>query len=399
MQTALISGAGVAGTAAAYWLDRFGWRVTMLERAETLRTTGQNVDVRGAGRDVIRRMGLDDRIAASGTGEVGTRFVDARGRTVAEFPAGTGDSDGATAEREILRAQLVAALDDVLPDRVEHRFGDAITAVGQHGDRVEVTFQHGRPQSFDILVIAEGIRSDTRDLVLPGRVHIRDLGQYIAYGAIPRLDRDDRWWNWLPAGRGRAVMLRPDNLGTTRASLAFLAPPEGLERLEPDRQIARLREVFADHPGPARRILDALAGDHGDFYLDRVAQVRLPSWTSGRIAVVGDAAYCPSPISGMGTSLALTGGYILAGELATWRDHRDALRRYEERMRPYVAKAQQLPPGAPRLANPRTRAGVALFNTGLRLAASRPARALGGRLFTPPAESIDLPDYGLIRHG
>lgn len=101
----LISGAGIAGVALAYWLERFGMSATVLERAESLRASGQNVDVRGAGRQVVRRMGLEERIARAGTGEVGTRFVDQQGRTIAEFPAGSGDSDGATAELEILRAR------------------------------------------------------------------------------------------------------------------------------------------------------------------------------------------------------------------------------------------------------------------------------------------------------
>ncbi|GAA3276916.1 FAD-dependent monooxygenase [Dactylosporangium vinaceum] len=396
MRTAIVSGAGVAGATVAYWLDRYGWPVTLLERAETLRSSGQNVDIRGAGRDVIRRMGLDERVAASSTGEVGTRFIDARGRTVAEFPAGTGDTDGPTAEREILRGQLVTALDELVPARVERHYGDRITAVTQHPDRVEVVLEHGGRRHADVLVIAEGIRSDTRDLALPGQTRIRDLGQYIAYGAIPRADHDDKWWNWLPAGRGRAVMLRPDNVGTTRASLACMASPDGLERLPAGRQLARLRDLFADDPWQARRILDALTADHSDFYLDRVAQVHLATWTSGRIAVVGDAAYCPSPISGMGTTLALAGAYILAGELTTWPNHRDALRRYEQRMRQYVTRAQKLPPGTPRIANPTTRAGVALLNTGLRLAASRPARALGARLFAPPADTLHLPEYAAV---
>ena len=390
-RTVLISGAGVAGATAAHWLSEHGWDVTVLERAPSLRATGQNIDIRGAGREVIRRMGLAERVARAGTGEVGTRFVDARGRAVAEFPAGTDDTAGATAEVEILRGQLVATLDDLLGGRVEHVYDDSIAAVAQDQAGVDVTFQDAPPRRFDLLVVAEGLRSRTRELVFGGEARIRDLGQYVGYGAIPRTAEDDDWWRWLAAGRGRAVMLRPDNVGTTRASLAFLGPEDGLERLGPARQIERLRAVFADVTWAAPRILDALAADHGDFYLDRVAQVHAPTWSRGRVVLVGDAAYCASPISGMGTSLALTGAYVLAQELAAGPDHGAALRSYEKTLRPYVDKAQKLPPGAPRIANPFSRLGVAALNTGLRLAASRPGRALGGRLFTPPADQISLP--------
>ncbi len=389
----LISGAGVAGTTVAYWLLRDGWEVTLLESADALRATGQNVDIRGAGRQVIRKMDLEDRMARAGTGEVGTRFVDDRGRAIAEFPAGTSDTDGATAEMEILRGQLVATLDEVVRGRVEHLYGDRITAVTQDDGGVKVALQDGPARRFDLLVVAEGVYSRTREMVFGAEPRIRDLGQYVAYGAIPRAADDDQWWNWFAAGRGRAVMLRPDNVGTTRASLAFMGPADGLERLDPVRQIDRLREVFADVTWQAPRILDELAADHHDFYLDRVGQVRAPAWSRGRVVLLGDAGYCASPISGMGTSLALTGAYVLAGELAARPEIGAALRSYETLMRPYVEKAQQLPPGAPRAANPFSRAGVLAFHTLLRVAASRPGRALSGRLFSPPADNISLPDY------
>ncbi|GGK22469.1 FAD-binding monooxygenase [Pilimelia terevasa] len=388
----LVSGAGVAGTAAAYWLSRSGWDVVLVERAAALRTAGQNIDVRGAARTVVRRMGLEAHLLAAGTGEVGTRFVDRRGRTVAEFPAGTADTDGPTAEMEVLRGELVASLDALLRDRVAHRYGDSVRAVVQDAEGVDVEFAHGPPGRFDLLVVAEGFHSHTRRLVF-GDVRLRDLGQYMAYGTVPRTAEDDHWWRWLPAGRGRAVMLRPDNVGTTRALLAFLGPPTGLERRAPREQVAHLREVFADVGWAAPRILGALAADHDDFYLDRVGQVHAPRWTHGRVALTGDAAYCPSPISGMGTSLALTGAYVLAGELTARQDHAAAWGAYEALMRPYVRRAQQLPPGGPRLVNPVSGVGVSVLHTVMRLAASRVGRAVTARLFAPPADSIALPAY------
>src|SRR5687768_13815774 len=140
-RSVLVSGAGVAGTTTAYWLHRHGFQVTLLERAAELRATGQNIDIRGAGRQVIRQMGLQDRIAAARTGEVGTRFVDRHGRAVAEFPAGTGESDGTTAEVEILRGELVTALDELTED-VEHVYGDRIRDLSQDDDGVTVSFDH-----------------------------------------------------------------------------------------------------------------------------------------------------------------------------------------------------------------------------------------------------------------
>jgi 2-polyprenyl-6-methoxyphenol hydroxylase-like FAD-dependent oxidoreductase len=386
----LISGAGIAGAALAYWLNRYGFAVTVLERADSLRASGQNVDVRGAGREVVRRMGLEAQVARAGTGEVGTRFVDQQDGTVAEFPAGTGDSDGATAELEILRGQLVRLL---VGDSDDYVFGDQIVGLQQDDAAVTVTFAHAPPKQFDFVVVAEGIASRTRRLVFGDTVRVHDLGQYTAFGTIPRTREDDDWWRWCSPGRGRAMMLRPDNEGTTRAMLAFLSAPRGYEDLDRTQQIEVLREHFSDAGWHAQRILAAFESEASELYMQRTAQVHAARWSEGRVVLVGDAAYCASPISGMGTSLALTGAYVLAGELATHADHRRALASYETLLRPYVEKAQKLPPGAPRIANPMSDLGVHALRACLRLAASKPLRAVGSKLFTPPADAFSVPSY------
>jgi len=367
--TILISGASIAGPALAYWLNAQGWQTTVVERFAELRDTGQNIDVRGAGREVARRMGIEDAIRAATTGETGTEFVDADGTPVASFAAGTSDSGGATAEL------------------------DQIVALDERGDAVGVTFAHGPARAFDVVVVAEGLRSRTRSLVFPGADIVRELGFYIAYLTIPRTADDTDRWRWLSAGRGRSVTLRPDNVGTIRASLGFMSDVRGLDELDHDAVATILRRTFADVGWVAPRVLAAL--DDAPLYFDAVGQARMPSWSSGRVALVGDAAYCSSPVSGMSTSLALTGAYVLAGELAA-HPHRAAFARYEEIMRPYVDRAQKLLPGTPRIANPRSRTGVAVMNTVLRLAASPAAErlgVLGTKLFAPPAEKIDLPTY------
>ena len=139
-------------------------------------------------------------------------------------------------------------------------------------------------------------------------------------------------------------------------------------------------------------MLDALDGS-ADMYVESIGQVRAPRWSKGRFALTGDAAWCASPVSGMGTSVSMVGAYVLAGELAADVDHRDAFAGYERIMRPYVEQAQKLPPGVPRIANPRTRVGLAALGLALRVASSRPAKKLGGQLVSPPADTIELPDY------
>jgi 2-polyprenyl-6-methoxyphenol hydroxylase-like FAD-dependent oxidoreductase len=396
-RTVLISGAGIAGPTLAYWLRRQGFSPTVLERAPALRDSGQNVDVRGIGREVLRRMGLEDRVRAAGTGEVGLRFVDDAGRSVGEFPVGdAAGGDGPTAELEILRGQLSRLLVDET-GAVEFLFDERIVSLEQDEAGVDVTLAGAGTRRFDLLIVSEGVRSTTRNSVFGAEPDYRDLGFYTAYCTIPRTADDDQWWRWYSTTGGRSVQLRPDNVGTTRACLNFASPPTGLDYLDREGQVRTLREVYADVGNAAPRILAALADDPSSLYLDRIAQVRLPSWSKGRVAVVGDAAYCATPISGMGTSLALAGAYLLAGELAANPDHAQAFTSYERRMRPFVDEAQKLPPGVPGIVNPTGGLGVRILRTAVKVAASGPVRSLVARRTASSASSGPaLPDYDTV---
>jgi 2-polyprenyl-6-methoxyphenol hydroxylase-like FAD-dependent oxidoreductase len=392
----LISGASIAGPALAYWLDRYGFDTVIVERASELRTGGQNVDVRGAGRKVARRMDLEGEIRAATTGEVGTRFVARDGSTIAEFPAGTSDSAGATAELEILRGDLARLLVARTTASTEYRFGDRITGLEDDGDGVRATFDHASDERFDLVIAADGIGSSTRRLAFGAEPTIRSLGLETSYATIPRTSADDDWWRWYNAPGGRSITLRPDPYGTIRAALSFVTDGSrdraGSDRRTADEQRARLRAKFADAGWEALRVLDGFdAAD--DLYSDSIGQVRAPRWAKGRVGMVGDAAYCASPVSGMGTSLSLAGAYVLAGELAAHVHHLDGFGAYERIMRPYVDQAQKLPPGVPRVANPMSRFGVAAFGLAVRIASTPVIGRIGDRFFTPPADAIDLPDY------
>jgi len=389
---ALIAGASIAGPALAYWLHRYGWDTVIVERAPELRTGGQNVDVRGAGRTVSQRMGIENRIRAATTGEQGTRFVNAQGQTEAAFPVKPAQTSGATAELEILRGDLARLLHNATAQTTEYRFGNRITGLQEQEHGVRVSFEHGQDEAFDLVVAADGLRSGTRSLILGNEPEIRPLGLTIAYLTIPRTSADDDWWRWYNAPGRRSITLRPDSVGTIRATFGFLSDRSQNERLSQDNQKALIRKVFSDAGWEAERILAAL-DDTDDWYFDTVAQVRAPNWSKGRMVLLGDAAYCASPISGMGTSLALVGAYVLAGELAAHVDRRDGLKGYERIMRPYVQQAQALPPGTPRLAYPASPLGIKMFHGFVKLAATPLIGRLGNRFFTPPADKIDLPDY------
>lgn len=386
----LISGASVAGPTAAFWLARSGHRVTVVERAESLRTAGQNVDVRGSGREVLRRMGLEETVAARTTGEVGLRFVGDRG-VLAEFPAGDDDSGGATAQIEVLRGILARILVDAGSPDVTYVFGDQIERIEQDADGATVTMAGGTSGRFDLVIVAEGSRSRTRDRLF-GNVELRELGLYTAFGTIPRDPTDDQWWTWYNAAGGRSITMRPDNVGTTRVALSFLSGDSRLQALDDEAQRAAIDRAYRDVGWQAPRIRAALRTTD-ELYLDYLTQVRAPRWSSGRVILCGDAAWCATPVSGIGTTLALTGAYLLAGEIATAATLDAAVAGYERRMRPLVDRAQKLPPGTPRLAHPRSRAGLAVVRGLLRIAGSRPARTVAARFSSPETDAGDLPLY------
>ena len=395
-KTVLIAGAGIAGPALAYWLQRHGMTATVVERAPQLRPGGQTVDLRGAGLDVVRRMGLEPAARAAATQEEGLRFVDSAGRTKAALAADALGGKGPVAELEILRAELSSLLHEHTREHTEYVFGDRVTALDDDGDRVHVTFLHGPARTFDLVVAADGLRSRTRDLAFTDGTRTRHLGLCTGYFTIPRAPSDGRWARWHNAPGGRAVNLRPDNQGTTRASLSFLSPPRGYELLGQDGQKQLLRRLFSDVGGETSRVLSAME-EAPDFFFESVAQVRMPRWSQGRVAVTGDAGYCASPLSGMGTSLALVGAYVLAGELARHDRHRDAFHAYETAVRPYAERAQNLPPGTPRLAMPRSRTGIRTLHAVLRTATRPGVSKVLRRFLIPPADTFALPSYEASR--
>lgn len=392
----LVTGASVAGPTLAYWLARQGMAVTVVERAPEFRDGGQTIDVRGAGKVVAQRMGLESAIRARSTHEDGIRFVDEQDRTRAEIGIGAFDGNGPVAELEILRGELARLLIEHGRSTVEYRFGDSIAALEDLPHGVKVRFAQGGEEMFDLVIAAEGVGSPTRKLVFGDEVRRRSFDLYTAYFTIPRAPGDARQMRWFNAPGGLSVCVRPDNLGTSRALLSFQEAANGYEKLPPARQKTLLKEKFAGLKWETPRILAAL-DDAPDLYLDQISQVKMARWSKGRIALVGDAAYCASPISGMGTSLGMCGAYVLAGELGRHDDHAQAFAAYESIMRPYVDQAQDVPLFAPRLASPHSRAGIALGHALLRMSNVPIIKSLLARFLTPKADALALPDYAHMR--
>ncbi|WP_231639149.1 tryptophan-rich sensory protein [Sphingomonas profundi] len=388
----LITGASVAGNTAAWWLGRADLHVTVVERTPGFRDGGQNIDVRGVGREVVRLMDLEQAALAQGTGEEGTAWVKDDGKVAAQFLAADTGADGPTAEMEILRGDLARLLYESAREHATYRFGDSIARVEQAGDGATVTFASGTVERYDAVIVAEGVGSTTRELVFPGENDPRWMDLTIAYFTIPRQADDDRLWRWYNAPGGRSVSLRPDRHGTARAMLSVQQPPGGEQDWDVDRQKAWLRERFADAGWQAGRVLEGLDSTD-DFYFDVLRQVRLRRWSKGRVVLTGDAAWCATPIAGYGTTLAITGAYVLAQELIRTADVRVALAAYERVMRPMVEDAQGVPKIAPRLANPHSKIGIRLLHGALSVASHPAVRGVAGKLFGGRSKDVDLSRY------
>ncbi|MCX3264835.1 FAD-dependent monooxygenase [Pedobacter agri] len=389
----LISGASISGLTLAYWLIKYGFEVTVVEKNQGLRLGGQNIDVKGPAWEIVQRMGLDKKVVAATTTEVGIRFVNTRNKTVAEFPKDNALS--MTQEIEILRGDLVELLYQPVKEKAEFLFGNQITKVSETSSMIEVSFQHGENAEYNLLLIAEGIGSHTRQLVFGKSINFRYLGLYCAYLTIKKDRTDTRWARWCNTERGIVFLIRPDNHGKTRACIFFRSPERGYEKLSIEKQKKLLTDKIKGVGWESARIKNEIERSD-DLYFERVSQVKAKYWYKDRVAMTGDAAYCATPISGKGTDAAIAGAYILAGELVTGKSHGQAFHNYEVLMRPYIHKIQKRPPGVPNLVYPTSKFGVAMINTLFRIVASPPAKLIA-RIFggskSKPKHEIELKDY------
>ncbi|MCW2756332.1 MAG: FAD-binding monooxygenase, partial [Nocardioidaceae bacterium] len=303
--------------------------------------------------------------------------------------------EGIISEIEVLRGDIAAILVEASLDAgVSYRFGTRITELSDGPDQVSVTLSDGHQEEVDLVVGADGPHSATRRLAFgPEEEFVRPLGGYMAWFTVPQTTPLDDWYQMFNAPGGRVASLRPArDPGLAKASLSFTSEPLTYDRHDLDAQ----RRLVADHfVGVGWRVPELVAAAHeaDDFYLDALVQVDMPSWTAGRTALVGDAACCPSPLTGLGTSLALVGAYVLAGELLAHDDHGEAFARYERLVRPYVGTAQELPPGGVASYAPRTQAAIRARWLFTRLIVSRPLRGLAQRLLFSKASAIEVPDY------
>jgi 2-polyprenyl-6-methoxyphenol hydroxylase-like FAD-dependent oxidoreductase len=398
MKTVLISGAGIAGPALGCWLRRFGFAPTVVEIAPGPRPGGQTVDLRGVSRVVVERMGLMPAVAERQVHERGLAYVKADGRRAAEMPADLLDGAGPVAEIEILRGDLAEILMTAASE-VEFRYGDSIAELVQDPAGVDVTFTSGTRQRFDLVIGADGVHSRVRRLAFgPETEYVHHLGGYTSYFTIEAPEDLEHWMKVYTAPGGRWVALRPDrDPRYAKVLLSFRSPLLDYDRRDVVAQKRLVRERFEGLGWHTPQVLKGLEVAD-DFYLDSTSRVVVPQWSRDRIALVGDAGYCGSPMAGHGTALSLVGAYVLAGELAAADgDHARAFPAYQRRMQAYVEQRMELPPGGIKLAMPMSAFGIAYRDFGLRVMTSRIMSGVITKMAAAKPDAIDLPNYSVER--
>jgi 2-polyprenyl-6-methoxyphenol hydroxylase-like FAD-dependent oxidoreductase len=336
MPTVVISGAGIAGPALAFWLTKIGYHATIVELADGIRPGGQTVDLRGAGGDVVTRMGLIDQMRQRSLDQRGVAWIKGDGRRRAEMPVTAFHGNGLVSKLEILRGDLVDVLYQATKDHADYRFGTLIEELKQADDAVHATLSDGTTLTADLAVGCDGPHSAVRRLVFgPEERFVKPLGGYNAWFTAPDTVGLDGWYLMYQAPGLNASMRPSHDPALCKAGLAFRSGP--------------------------------LAG------------------------------YCASPLSGMGTSLALVGAYVLAGELgpadSLGAEHIGvALRNYEAIMRPYIDRCRDLPNGIDGYL-PKSASDIAVTAQVMKWMQRWPFRSIAEKKWFTTADAIDLPNY------
>lgn len=392
-----INGAGIAGTALAYWLGRMGHDVLLVERAPALRTGGYVLNLWGVGYDAVERMGLLPALLELQYETDELRMVDADGRTRGGYPSRALQQLARGRIASLARADIAAAIHGLLDDRVETVFGDGIATIERDVGRMRIGFERASPREVDLVVGADGLHSNVRAIAFgPEERFERPLGCHVAsFEVAGYRPREERLYVAHTAP-GRYVARFP--VRGDRTLFFLLARDEYLPHPLPADEAGRksaLKHAFSGMGWECPAILSAL-DDASDVYFDSISQIRMDAWTKPGVALVGDAAACPSLLAGEGAGFALAEACVLAGEIhAHGADLDAALGRYEARIKPYTARKQRYAEGLVPSFVPRTALGVKArdFATILMRLPVFP-RLLMGRYFR---DALALPDYGLPR--
>jgi 2-polyprenyl-6-methoxyphenol hydroxylase-like FAD-dependent oxidoreductase len=338
----LISGASFAGLATAFWMTRLGYRVTIIEAASGLRRGGTPVDIEGETINILARMGMIDAVRAKALPPRDIEFKDENDTTLGGLTAASSPDDQDGAHYEIHRDDLLDILFAAIDGSVELLFERSITQLIDEPHGVSVTFNDGSQRKFALVFGCDGNRSNTRSLAFEdSEASSFYMGGYFYLRVVPETGLLPVNTAQVFSVAGRTAML---NGYDDRMDIALAFRSD--EQIDYDfRDKAQQRRLLHEHfDGLGWKVPEMLAhvDSEGDFYFDRASQIRMKTWSKGRIALVGDAGYCPSPVAGLGGSMALIGAAHLAEALQRHpADHATAFREYEDGLRPFVEQVQE----------------------------------------------------------
>ncbi|MEV5712752.1 FAD-dependent monooxygenase [Amycolatopsis mediterranei] len=389
MKRVLISGASIAGPALAFWLQRAGFAVTIVEKTPELRVGGYPIDVRGTALDAVERMGILPGLRDLHISTRRLTFLDADGsEIVAVAPDDIiGGVEGE--DLEVRRGDLIRTLYDLVRDDAEVRFGDTVETLTDHADGVDVTFRSGHRGTYDLVIGADGLHSRTRELVFGDEAPFHHyLGYCFAGFTMPNdfeLFREGLAWSTPGKGAALYAVLDSEELHGFLVSARPEPPLEAFRNPEAQRDL--IARTFEGEGWEIPRMVAAMrAAD--DLFFDVISQIHLPRWSEGRVALVGDAAHAPSFLTGQGTSLALAGAYLLGHALATIPDHTAAFAAYENRLRGFAEANQALVSEGQATLFPTTAEALERRNAALRQLTTAPRRTP-----RPEHSALTLPDF------
>jgi 2-polyprenyl-6-methoxyphenol hydroxylase-like FAD-dependent oxidoreductase len=376
--TVLISGGGIAGPALAYWLRRAGFTPTVVERAATVRRGGHRIDLGATGLEMLARMGVEEEIRRLGAPiPIPTMVLGEKNREVSvpEQPSSVGTS------LSLRRGDIGTVANSLVSNDVEFIFDNSVTAVEQSATSTRVSFERGPARDFDLVVGADGINSSVRSLVFgPRERYARFLGTNLALATLDNyLGLRDRMLLHSWPHQGLAITTFPGNTEIETSFLIRDENPLDTRGLNSEEVVDYVAGRFRGHGWEVPAVLDRIRAQP-ELHAAPSVQIKMPTWTAGRVALVGDAAYCPDPMSGEGTTLALAGAYVLAGELAAAQgDPASAFPAYEKIMRKVVAAGQGVAEAGTSMLAPKTGPG-GLWLRDQAMRSALPVVRLGARL-------------------
>ena len=403
----LISGASVAGPVLAYWLLHYGFQPTLVERAPGARKTGGHaVDLFRPAIDIVERMGLLAQVQSKSTGTDRLTLLRAGRRRPVAVDLVRLMAAFSNRHLEIMRDELSEVFHEALCERVEVLFGNSVAALHEDASGVDVEFEQGSPRRFDLVVGADGLHSTVRRLVFgPESRFAHYIGAYLAVMTLPNYLGLSNEILLYGAPRRTVGIYSAKNLPDARAMFLWRSErPLDVHYRDVAGQKQCVRDAFRDLGWEAPRLLAELEQTPA-FYFDSITQLRMETWSRGRVTLVGDAGYCPGPAVGGSTSLAVVGAYVLAGELASARgDHRQAFRSYEAALVDYVRGSRAFALEISRQLIPESQAALWRQAQVLRAFGAMPAplaRALtaAGRLRTRLHDTVKVPDYSAVPSG